>query len=161
MALSSAVTCHREGFLRLISCRTYVTGFLKWGSKKGKIDIIAAEEEPMYKEEVDEEYQKMVQQKRNKSRLNVQHRNILMEKVPFDQEMHWSHERVRYKRRMLGRYGLEQTKDVINPGACWPTPEDIHAVKEKEEVEYPWTLQELWQEVKERNEKKAEEIRQM
>jgi hypothetical protein len=92
-----------------------------------------------------------IQRKRNKSRLNPQHRNILHGKMPYSEPMEWFHETVKYNRKMYGHYG--QSSGVF-PGIMWPTREELEEIKEYESVAYPHTIQELIRKVEE---KKKEE----
>lgn len=89
-----------------------------------------------------------IQRKRNKSRLNPQHRNLLHGEMPYSEPMEWFHETVKYKRKMYGRSG--QSSGVL-PGIMWPTREEIEETKEYESVAYPYTIQELMTKVEEKN----------
>ena len=88
-----------------------------------------------------------IERKRNKSRLNPQHRNLLHEKMPYSEPMDWFHDTVKYKRKMYGRYG--HASGVL-PGILWPTREDLEEIKEYESVAYPYAIQELITRVKEK-----------
>jgi hypothetical protein len=92
-----------------------------------------------------------IERKRNKSRLNAQHRNLVHGKMPYSEPMAWYHETVKYKRKMYGRYG--HASGVL-PGIMWPTREELEEIKEYESVAYPYTIQELMARVEE---KKTEE----
>ncbi|XP_067010299.1 large ribosomal subunit protein mL64 [Anabrus simplex] len=87
--------------------------------------------------EVDEE---AVEEKRNKSRLNVEHRNILYDCVPYPEPVAWFHHTVKYKQKMYGLYG---EASGVNPGIMWPTREQLADIREYESVAYPDTLQEM------------------
>lgn len=91
-------------------------------------------------DEVTARKEEEIQRKRNKSRLNPQHRNLLHGKVPYPEPVDWFHETVKYKRKMYGRYG--QSSGVL-PGIMWPTREELEEMKEYESVAYPYTIQEL------------------
>ncbi|XP_020288241.1 growth arrest and DNA damage-inducible proteins-interacting protein 1 [Pseudomyrmex gracilis] len=122
------------------------------------VDITAAEEQPVYSSiDDDPEIQAEINRKRNKSRLNSQHRNMLMDERPYDSPLEWYHNTVRYKRRMLGRYGLKGNDEPI--GFAWPKPEEIEDAKEYERVAFPLSLQERWKKLEEEKQIKAEEIR--
>jgi hypothetical protein len=95
---------------------------------------------PEEDDEVTARKEEQIQRKRNKSRLNPQHRNLLHGKVPYPEPMDWVHETVKYKRKMYGRYG--QSSGVL-PGIMWPTREELEEIKEYESVAYPYTIQEL------------------
>jgi hypothetical protein len=88
-----------------------------------------------------------IERKRNKSRLNPQHRNLLHGKMPYSEPMSWFHDTVKYKRKMYGHYG--HASGVL-PGILWPTREDLEEIKEYESVAYPYTIQELITRVKEK-----------
>jgi hypothetical protein len=118
-------------------------------------DIKLIEEASTTTEEDDEVTAKKeedIQRKRNKSRLNPQHRNLLHGKLPYPEPMDWFHETVKYKRKMYGRYGQSSG---FPPGIMWPTREDLEEIKEYESVAYPYTIQELMMRVE--NKKKEEQ----
>jgi hypothetical protein len=92
-----------------------------------------------------------IERKRNKSRLNPQHRNLLHGKMPYSEPVAWFHETVKFKRKMYGRYGHASG---AHPGIMWPTRADLEEIKEYESVAYPYTIQELMTRVVE---KKREE----
>ncbi|XP_003489336.1 growth arrest and DNA damage-inducible proteins-interacting protein 1 [Bombus impatiens] len=118
-------------------------------SKKNKI-IESAEEEPILIEEKD--YAEL-ERKRNKSRLTEAHRNILLGKKPYNTPQDWFHETVKYKKRILGRYGMEALGEPA--GLAWPTPEEVEDMKEYESLAHPLNIQERLQQIKEK--KKMEE----
>lgn len=118
-------------------------------------DIKLIEEASTTAEEEDEittKKEEEIQRKRNKSRLNPQHRNLLHGKVPYPEPMDWFHETVKYKRKMYGRYG---ESSGVPPGVMWPTREELEEIKEYERVAYPYTIQELMARVE--NKKKEEQ----
>ena len=92
-----------------------------------------------------------IESKRNKSRLNPQHKNLLHGKMPYSEPVAWFHETVKYRRKMYGRYGHASG---VHPGIMWPTREDLDEIREYESVAYPYTIQELMTRVEE---KKQEE----
>ncbi|XP_033337461.2 growth arrest and DNA damage-inducible proteins-interacting protein CRIF [Megalopta genalis] len=111
----------------------------------------SVEEEPVFlSEEVD------IESKRNKSRLTPAHRNILKGQKPYNESMNWYHDTVKYKRRILGKYGMEALG--VPAGLVWPTPEEVEDAKEYERISYPLTLQERWQKIKEENKRKEEAV---
>ncbi|XP_033316440.1 growth arrest and DNA damage-inducible proteins-interacting protein 1 [Bombus bifarius] len=118
-------------------------------SKENKI-IESAEEEPILIEEKD--YAEL-ERKRNKSRLTEAHRNILLGKKPYNTPQDWFHETVKYKKRILGRYGMEALGE--SAGLAWPTPEEVEDMKEYESLAHPLNIQERLQQIKEK--KKMEE----
>lgn len=94
---------------------------------------------------------------RNKSRLSEEHRNILFGNPPYQEAIEWYHNTVKYKKRMLGRYGFKGIN--VPAGFAWPTPEEVEDMKEYERTAYPYSIQEEWARAEERNKKKAEEIK--
>lgn len=118
-------------------------------SKDETVDITSADEQPVFSKP-----DQVIAKKRNKSRLNPEHRNILMGLRPYDESQEWYHNTVRYKRRMLGRYGLVAIDEPV--GFAWPTPEEVKDTQEYERVAFPLSLQERWEKLeKERQEKAA------
>ncbi|PSN30352.1 hypothetical protein C0J52_25490 [Blattella germanica] len=97
-----------------------------------------------------------LQKKRNKSRLNAHHRNILHGNMPYTEPMAWFHETVKYKQKMYGRYG--QSSGVL-PGVMWPTKEDLEDMKEYERVAHPLTLQEMVQKEEQRRKEEQDKIK--
>lgn len=124
---------------------------------KNEIDISTADEKPVYNLTDDPQFQEDLARKRNKSRLSPQDRNILMGLCPYDTPIAWHHYRVKYKRRMLGRYGLNA--NVEPAGFAWPTQMEINDVKEYERVAYPLSLQERWKMLEEKKQKQAKKIK--
>ncbi|XP_076235816.1 growth arrest and DNA damage-inducible proteins-interacting protein CRIF [Calliopsis andreniformis] len=129
----------------IIGKRCFVT-------KDTKDIVTSAEEEPVFlkEEKVDMEH------KRNKSRLRPVHRNILLGQKPYDEPIMWHHERVKYKKRILGKYGMEALG--VPAGLAWPTPEEVADVQEYERVAFPLTLQERWAKIEEEHRRKEEQI---
>lgn len=82
-----------------------------------------------------------IQAARNKSRLLPQHRNMLHNTLPYEESQSWIHETVKYKRMMIGRYGLEGSK--VDPRICFPTKQEALERSEYEKVAFPHTLQEM------------------
>lgn len=100
---------------------------------------------------------------RNKSRLLPQHRNMLMETVPYPNgEESWIHTTVKYKRGLFGKYGLASGVDpsgfgnfivlsssrkltnfISFEGICFPTASEQADKDEYERVAFPFTLQEM------------------
>ncbi|KAI4492608.1 hypothetical protein M0804_002399 [Polistes exclamans] len=124
------------------------------GSEKSIYET--AEETPVYDTYQEEEYIE-IEKKRNKSRLNKAHRNILFGQRPYDEAQEWYHNTVKYKKRMLGRYGMKAVEEPA--GFAWPTPEEVNDMKEYERVAYPYSIQEEWARIEEKNIKNAEAIR--
>lgn len=62
--------------------------------------------------EDEEARQSRIDRIRNKSRLLPQHRNLLMDEVPYpDGPESWVHTTVKYKRMIFGRYGMKSGID--------------------------------------------------
>uniref|UniRef100_A0A2M4API8 Large ribosomal subunit protein mL64 n=1 Tax=Anopheles triannulatus TaxID=58253 RepID=A0A2M4API8_9DIPT len=78
---------------------------------------------------------------RNKSRLLPQHRNMLHDVLPYEQSQSWIHETVKYKRMMLGRYGIEGSR--TDPRICFPTKKEAYERTEYEKVAFPFTLRQM------------------
>ncbi|XP_071874063.1 growth arrest and DNA damage-inducible proteins-interacting protein CRIF [Bombus fervidus] len=117
---------------------------------KASTIIESAEEKPIFIEEQDNAD---LERKRNKSRLTEAHRNILLGKKPYDTPQDRFHETVKYKKRILGRYGMEALGGPA--GLAWPTPEEVEDMKEYESLAHPLNIQERLQQIKEK--KKMEE----
>lgn len=76
---------------------------------------------------------------------------------PYESSKAWHQDTVKYKKQMLGRYGL---KGIVEPaGFAWPTLEEIKDAQEYERVAYPLSLQECWKEIEEKKKLKAEQIK--
>lgn len=122
-------------------------------ASKPTLEIVeTAQEEPVFVEEGSEE----MELKRNKSRLNPEHRNILHGRRPYDEPVDWFHHTVKYKRRTLGKYGMEALG--VPAGLAWPTPEEVEDAKEYERVGFPLTLQERWRKIKEEHLKEEQAV---
>ncbi|XP_014469854.1 PREDICTED: growth arrest and DNA damage-inducible proteins-interacting protein 1 [Dinoponera quadriceps] len=125
-------------------------------SKDEVVDITSADEKPIFSEPDNEEYHAEIARKRNKSRLSPEHRNILMGERPYDGPKEWYHNTVKYKKRMLGRYGLKADEPA---GFVWPTLEEIKDAQEYERVAFPLSLQERWDKLEDARRQKAEFIK--
>ncbi|OAD54255.1 hypothetical protein WN48_08178 [Eufriesea mexicana] len=127
---------------------------VRYYSSKSKEILDSAEEVPVFsKENVFSEASEII---RNKSRLTPAHRNILRGQNPYDESMAWYHNTVKYKKRILGRYGMEALK--VPAGLAWPTPEEVEDRKEYERIAYPLSIQEQLQKIKEEKKKKEEAL---
>lgn len=122
-------------------------------SSKADSIIESAEEEPIFVHERDTVE---LEKKRNKSRLTKAHRNILMGQNPYDESQEWYHDTVRYKRRILGRYGMEALG--VPAGLAWPSPEEVEDMKEYESLAHPLNIQERLREIKEKKKMEEEAI---
>lgn len=114
----------------------------------------SAEEVPIYVEEEADPAE--LERKRNKSRLSSAHRNMLLEQKPYDESMDWYHDTIKYKKRMLGRYGINAPG--VPAGFAWPTPEEVEEAKEYENFKYPQSIQDRLQMIKERKRNEEEAI---
>lgn len=81
-----------------------------------------------------------LERKRNKSKLSTAHRNILLGKPPYSTVMHSSHDTLKYKRKLYGKYGNESGVDVC---LCWPTKEELLDIMEYERLLHPHTIPEM------------------
>ncbi|XP_034945304.1 growth arrest and DNA damage-inducible proteins-interacting protein 1 [Chelonus insularis] len=124
---------------------------------KDELDLTSIEETPKYVDAISDEEKAEILRKRNKSCLNPEHRNILLGKKPYNQSIETFHDTITYKRKMLGRHGLEALD--IPAGALWLTKDGIEDKLEYERVYNPYTLQEGWKILEEKRQKEAETIR--
>lgn len=109
-------------------------------SSNNAVDVKSATEDTLENELINLEKEKIIEAKRNVSRLNPEHRNMVHDKVPFPEPKADYHLRVKYKRKIYGTYG---SASGINPGIMWPTKQEIKERKEYEAVAYPLTIQEM------------------
>lgn len=105
-----------------------------------EIDLSEVTDEPIFSEDVAE--QQELERKRNKSRLEPGDRKRLFDERPYNKSLMWYHDTVRYKKRMLGRYGMDAVD--VTPGVAWPTQEKVADAKEYERVAFPITLHQEW-----------------
>ncbi|XP_076758152.1 growth arrest and DNA damage-inducible proteins-interacting protein CRIF [Xylocopa sonorina] len=122
----------------------------------GKADDIleTAEEEPVYLDETVNTLE--LERKRNKSGLTKAHRNVLFGQNPYDEPKEWYHNTVRYKRRILGRYGMNALG--VPAGLAWPTPEEVEDAKEYERVLYSLDIQDRFKKIQEEKKRNEEAI---
>lgn len=113
-----------------------------------------ADEKPIYEEGIEEIVN--LEEKRNKSRLNPGDRNILFGQKPYDKPLTWYHNTIKYKKRILGRYGIQALGTTA--GIAWPTPEEVQKLKEYENIAFPLTIQERISKIKEEKRKNEESI---
>ncbi|XP_032673426.1 growth arrest and DNA damage-inducible proteins-interacting protein 1 [Odontomachus brunneus] len=146
------VVSHRSvGFQIVCARRFFATESTK--SKDEVVDITSADEKPIFDKVDNEQLREEIARKRNKSRLNQSHRNILMDLRPYDTAHDWYHNTVKYKKRILGRYGLKAIDEPA--GFVWPTMEEVEDAQEYERVMFPLSLQERWKEIEEARKQKA------
>ncbi|XP_069702239.1 large ribosomal subunit protein mL64 [Periplaneta americana] len=97
-----------------------------------------------------------IQKKRNKSRLQPHHRNLLHGNLPYPEPMAWFHDTVKYKRKMYGNYGMSTG---YLPGIMWPTKADLEEMKEYESVAHPDTIHELIRKAKEKRKQEEDAMK--
>lgn len=112
----------------------------------------SAEEKPIYLEEIKDNSK--LEEKRNKSRLSFADRNRLCEQKPYNEPIEWYHNTIKYKKRILGRYGMAALG--IPAGLAWPTPEEVEEQKEYEKIAFPLSIQERLKKIKEEKKKKED-----
>ncbi|CAH0391000.1 unnamed protein product [Bemisia tabaci] len=125
-------------------------------SKDGKVD----QELFLETGEQEEERERYIEMRRNKSRLYPQDRNRVHNKPPWlDVEADLETlKTVRWNRRMYGRYGNSSN---VDPRIAWPTKEDLVQAKEYESLLCPKSIQEMVEEEKAKiMEKERKEIEQ-
>ncbi|XP_055531153.1 growth arrest and DNA damage-inducible proteins-interacting protein 1 [Wyeomyia smithii] len=133
--------------LRAVTVRLYSSNAAS--SKKSSTGDEIAPEDPVEDlpvtfvddENLQEEREARIEMLRNKSGLKPQHRNMLHEILPYDKSQSWIHETVKYKRMMLGRYGLEASR--VDPRITFPTKQEALEKAEYERVAFPHTLQDM------------------
>ncbi|XP_043468616.1 growth arrest and DNA damage-inducible proteins-interacting protein 1 [Leptopilina heterotoma] len=125
---------------------------LKQQTKSGELEYDVV---PIFQKEVESEEKLM--KLRNKSRLSLSDQNRLHGRKPYNKSIEKFHDSVRYKRRMLGRYGLKALD--ATPGVAWPTLEDVEDAKAYEAVYNPLSLEENWKLIEEKKREEEERIR--
>ncbi|XP_055624849.1 growth arrest and DNA damage-inducible proteins-interacting protein 1 [Toxorhynchites rutilus septentrionalis] len=145
-------------YIKLLNCSLHQKSFLSFirptlsriysslpaGTIRDIDDEPPADELPITSiddENLSAEREARIEQLRNKSRLLPQHRNMLHNRRPYDESQSWIHETVKYKRMLLGRYGIEQSG--VDPRICFPTKQEALEKTEYERVAFPHTLQEM------------------
>jgi len=93
--------------------------------------------------------------KRNKSRLSPPHFLKINGDNPTPVPELWFHHTIKYKRKLYAKYG---EKTGINPGIQWATHAELNKRLEYEGVVYPFTIQEMVGNVKEKNRLQQEYI---
>lgn len=89
--------------------------------------------------------EELLEKKRNKSRLNDAHRNILFDNKPYDEVRHPSHATLRYQRRLYGKFG---ESSGVGPSICWPIKSELNDNVEYEKVAYPLTIPKMIEDAK-------------
>ncbi|NP_001155981.1 growth arrest and DNA-damage-inducible, gamma interacting protein 1 [Nasonia vitripennis] len=123
---------------------------------KSIVDELNVEETPAYETEA-KFTEEEIAQMRNKSLLWPEHYRILHGQRPYNESKEHYHDRVWYKKRVLGRYGIDAVD--VPAGICWPSKEDIADKKEYESLAFPSDIQGLWKEIEEQKKEEAEAIR--
>uniref|UniRef100_A0A182M0B9 Large ribosomal subunit protein mL64 n=1 Tax=Anopheles culicifacies TaxID=139723 RepID=A0A182M0B9_9DIPT len=127
--------------------RTFTCGVNRLGKKAEQLESEepAAEDLPVTfiddDAESTEEREARIAAIRNKSRLLPQHRNMLHGVLPYEQSQSWVHETVKYKRMMLGRYGIDGSR--VDPRVCFPTKKEAYEKAEYERVAFPFSLKQM------------------
>uniref|UniRef100_A0A182KFN3 Large ribosomal subunit protein mL64 n=1 Tax=Anopheles christyi TaxID=43041 RepID=A0A182KFN3_9DIPT len=127
--------------------RSFTGGVTQWAKKAESLESVepAAEELPVTFVDDDAESSEAREARiatlRNKSRLLPQHRNMLHGVLPYEESQSWIHETVKYKRMMLGRYGIDGSK--VDPRVCFPTKKEAYEKAEYERVAFPFTLKQM------------------
>nr|XP_040236785.2 growth arrest and DNA damage-inducible proteins-interacting protein 1 [Anopheles coluzzii] len=127
--------------------RSFTGGITQWAKKAEQLESEepAAEELPVTFVDDDAESTEAREARiaalRNKSRLLPQHRNMLHGVLPYEQSQSWIHDTVKYKRMMLGRYGIDGSK--VDPRVCFPTKKEAYERAEYERVAFPFSLKQM------------------
>uniref|UniRef100_A0A182PTY6 Large ribosomal subunit protein mL64 n=1 Tax=Anopheles epiroticus TaxID=199890 RepID=A0A182PTY6_9DIPT len=127
--------------------RSFSWSTVQWAKKAEQLDSEepAAEELPVTFVDDDAESAEArevrIAKLQNKSRLLPQHRNMLHNLLPYEQSQSWIHETVKYKRMMLGRYGIDGSR--VDPRVCFPTQKEAYERAEYERVAFPFTLKQM------------------
>ncbi|KAJ8676516.1 hypothetical protein QAD02_012303 [Eretmocerus hayati] len=139
----------------LRTCESFSKRFYAEKTKKGILSEIDAEETPVYEVELkfaQEEIDKM----RLKSRLEPKDRNIMQGRKPYDESFDPFHDSVWYRKRMMGRYGMEAAG--FSPAIAWPTEAEIQDQVAWEKVRSRVPIQWMWRKFGLRKRKEAELI---
>ena len=137
-------------FLKNVPKRLYAT------KTKDIVTELEVEEVPKYDAEARYD-EKEIERIQNISGLAPQHQNIMHGKKPYENSIEWYHDTVWYRKRILGKYGLEAAG--YNPGICWPTKEQIEDWNEYEKLEYPDSMKSLWKKFEQNKIEEKEAIR--
>ncbi|KAK3919813.1 Growth arrest and DNA damage-inducible proteins-interacting protein 1 [Frankliniella fusca] len=124
------------------------------GSCRGVKSSSTLEEEPLPEENNTLE-EDNVQKLRDISRLKPWHRNIANRIVPSEEKTQPFHFTTLYNKRLFGRYGYASG---VNPSVCWPTKAQLDDKKEYERVAYPYSILEVAEREKLKNEEKECEL---
>ena len=100
-----------DTFIQRICARVNSVNFYRYASTK--TDDLEKEfdftDSPVIEEDPEMLKEEQIERSRNKSRLNHSHRNMLHNTVPYNQSYMWYHETVKYKRSLLGKYGISRS----------------------------------------------------
>lgn len=126
-------------------------------SRKFHSSFLSSQEESQQREVVSDDFfesnkpkeltEDEIQAKRNKSRLRPAHFRKVNGEIPYETPSAWFHNTLRYKRKVYATFG---EKSGINPGIQWPTHDQLKKRLEYESVAYPFTIQEMIANVKEK-----------
>lgn len=144
------------GFSNIFSVRSCSTleksVKFKEQTKSGELEYDVV---PIFQRESENE--EKILKMRNKSRLSSSDQNRLHGRKPYNKSIERFHDSIKYKRKMLGKYGLKVLD--ANPGIAWPTKEDIEDAKEYEKIYNPLSLEENWKIFEEKKREEEEAIR--
>ncbi|GAB0096037.1 growth arrest and DNA damage-inducible proteins-interacting protein 1 [Sergentomyia squamirostris] len=141
--------------------KTFSRGCKTPGEAAKELNITSEAEPAAVAEFVDdddeqEELRAFYESKRNKSRLLSQHRNVVLERKPYRGAESWVHNSLRYKRTMIGRYGIAGSGE--DPRICFPTTEELAEKEEYNRVAYPDTIQQMRKRIEDEKRWKREKI---
>lgn len=145
-------------FKSLTTYNGNIVGRFNKSTSSSEIDADEDDSTPavLFEDDDTELKEEKIQLSRNKSRLLPAHRNVLNDKVPYDEPQSWIHKTVKYKRMMFGRYGLASG---IDPRICFYSKKEIDEKNEYERVAFPFTLEHMIKENEKNKIEKEEAIR--
>ncbi|XP_047023031.1 growth arrest and DNA damage-inducible proteins-interacting protein 1 [Helicoverpa zea] len=98
-----------------------------------------------------------IERKRNISRLNPPHQNLINGTRPYEEPKSLAHLTVKYNRKMYGKYG---SASGVNPSICFPSKQDIAEKIEYESVAYPYTIKQMMETAARNRKEQQEKIEQ-
>uniref|UniRef100_A0A2A4JWT0 Large ribosomal subunit protein mL64 n=1 Tax=Heliothis virescens TaxID=7102 RepID=A0A2A4JWT0_HELVI len=98
-----------------------------------------------------------IERKRNISRLNLSHQNIVNGTRPYEEPKCLAHLTVKYNRKMYGKYG---SASGVNPSICFPSKQDIEEKIEYESVAHPFTIKQMMETAAQNRREQQEKIEQ-
>jgi len=148
---------NRQSQLQLLMSRSIYLSFASRDAAKEDIKVESVEDflEPEKpKPLTDEQLLTM----RNKSRLKPPHWRQINGEMPElqpDNPLLWFQNTVKFRRKLYAKFG---EASGVNPGIQWPTHEQLKKRLEYESVAYPFTVQELMDNAKEKRRLQQEYI---